>query len=213
MPFQKSDYSRKATLPVRQAMVRALARFVAEIQFTSPDPFVFEQVFEEWAGYLDRVVYPSAVVLPPAGPWKYADSELEPALMDETSEPVDPNGLLLAPGFALYKLSEFEEEFELSFRAASPGQRDAIMLGLESAFHAPGILMDDPQGGRNGVILPLPEYYSLVGRFAVVSGRVEDDADSAMRNVRDAVLTISAQTQQVAVGPVFPLSLTISVNF
>lgn len=210
MAFTQADFSRRASLPIRQAMAKAITRFISQLTFFNPGAFQFAEVFEEWAGYLDRVVYPAAVILP--GAWRYADSEFTPALIRRTMEPVDFNGTLVDAGFALYKLAEFEQDMELSFRATSPGERDAILLGLESAFRSPELLSDNVAGARNGVILDLPEYYSLPGRFAVTSARVEDNPDSAMRNVRDAVLIISGQAQQVAVGPVRPMSVRVDIR-
>ena len=64
-------------------------------------------------------------------------------------------------------------------------------------------------GARYGLVRASPEYYGLDGRFALLSGSVIDNEDTAMREKRDAVFTISARIPKVQVGPVWPMALKI----
>lgn len=186
-------------------MALALARHLEDQRFyLSTGVFTFAAVFDEWPSYLDRFVPPSACVLP--GAWQYTDWSMTPRLLEDTWE------VQGEPGFGLYKLSETEVEFEISMRSSNAAERDAIILGLEESFKAPGLLMDEQQGPRYGIMLPLPEYYGLDARFALQGARVIDDEERAMRENRDAVMTISGQAPQVAVGPVFPLNLRIRLE-
>jgi hypothetical protein len=130
-------------------------------------------------------------------------------LLEDTVEPRTLDGRMTESGFGLYKLSEIEVNLEVSIRAASVTERDAIVLGLEEIFRAPQLLMNEQTGPRYGVLLPLPTYYGVEARFALQSARVLDDEDRAMREQRDAILTISGQAPQVTVGPASPLNMTV----
>ena len=201
MPFTIEQFSKKASRDVRSSMALALARHARGLVFNSgAGPFQFAEVFEEWPSYLKRYIAPSACVLP--GSWTYGDAYLTPTLIENTWEPAGEQG------FGLYKQTEIQVELELSMRTNSVAEREAILLVVESAFRHPQLLMSE-QGGRNGILLPMPEYYGCLARFALVAGRVIDDEDRAVRENRDAILTISAQATQVVVGPVAPLSLKV----
>lgn len=198
----REDYSRKATRDVRSAMASALAAYVAGLSFDLEDGNIlkFAEVFSEWPAYLDRNVCPSACVLP--GSWKYGDSMLTPTLIESTWEPQGGSG------WGLYKTAEAEVELELSLRASSAYERERLILGLEESFHHAEVLMSQ-QGAANRIILPLPAYYGLSARYSLLSGRLIDSEEQAMREQRDAVLTISAQAPKVKLGPVHPMSITI----
>lgn len=203
--MNQSDYSRVATRDVRSAMAAALADKLAQLEFYNPNPFRFHAVFDEWPRYMDKFLSPSACVLP--GSWRYADALMTPTLCEDTIEPLNPDGTMAGAGFALYKLSEVEVDLEVSLRASSTAEREAIILGMEQTFRAPNLLMDEAAGPRYGVVLPLPDYFGVSARFALMGARVIDDEDRAMREQRDAVFTVSAQAPQVTVGPVFPLNM------
>lgn len=205
MPITRQQYSRTATRSARDAMALALTRHLESLQFQlSGATFQLATVFSEWPAYLDRYVPPCACVLP--NEWRYSDWAFTPKLLEDTWEVPGE------PGFGLYKLSEIETDFEISLRTNNPAERDAMINGIEESFVAANVLMDEAQGPRYGIILPLPEYYGLAARFALQSARVIDDEERTMREQRDAVLTISSQAPQVRVGPVFPLNLKIRLT-
>jgi len=196
----RESYSRSASQDVRAAMGSALARYIEGLSFDTGDggqPLKFAAVFSEWPSYLDRNVDPSACVLP--GSWKYGPALLTPAFIEGTWEPVG------MPGWGLWKTAEAEVEFELSLRATSPAERERLILGIEDAFQTTGREV-------NRILLELPTYYGLTARYSLLSGRVIDNEDQAMREQRDAVLTISAQADKVVLQPVTPLALNITIQ-
>jgi hypothetical protein len=200
--FLKVQYGRKATMPAQCALSMALRRHLEGLTF-GINGFSFVQVFDEWPSYMDRFVTPSACVLPSS--WDYVDALLSPTLLEDTWEPKGQQG------WGLYKCSEIDCTLEVSIRASSIAAREDIMLGVEESFQDTGLLMSEAFGPRYGLLLPLPEYYSMRGRFALKSMRQIDDEDHSMREQRDAVVTVSAQTSQVKVGPVYPLNLTFQL--
>jgi hypothetical protein len=64
-------------------------------------------------------------------------------------------------------------------------------------------------GPRYGLVVPLPEYYGINGRFALLAGSVIDNEETAMRDKRDAAFTISASAPKVQVGPVWPMAIAV----
>lgn len=198
----KEEFSRTATQDVRGAMASTLAEYVSGLTFQLDDgnTLKFAQVFSEWPSYLDRTVDPSACILP--GSWKYGDALLTPTLLQDTWEPQGGDG------WGLYQTAEAEVELELSFRATNRVERGQLILGLEEAFQHPEVLMNQ-QGAANRIVLPLTTYYGLSARYSLLSGRLIDNEDQAIREQRDAILTISAQAPKVKLGPVHPMALTI----
>jgi len=193
----KDEFSRTATMDVRGAMAATLARYIAGLKFDTLDggpDLQFAEVFDEWPSYLDRAVPPSGCVLPSS--WKYGAAVLTPVLIEDTWEPKGE------PGWGLWKTAEAEVEFELSFRTTSAVERGKLILGIEDAFQS-------TSQEANRVVLPLPDYYGLDARYSLLSARVIDSEDQAIREQRDAVMTISAQADKVVLRPVFPMSLTI----
>lgn len=209
MAFERSDFSRVATRDLRSSMAEALALHLEDMEFDSGAGVMqLAQVFTEWPSYIQRYIAPSACVLP--GTWVYADAYLTPTLMESTWEPQTEDGTpTKESGYGLYKVAEMEVVLEASFRTSSTAEREAIILAAESIFQAPLLLMDEQKGARNAVILEMPSYYGLCARFALTGGRVIDDEDRAMRENRDAVLTIKAEATQVVVGPVSPLNVKV----
>jgi len=209
VPFTIDQYSRRKSMSARGAMAQALSRFLLEQIFVHPGPFQFARVFSQWPSFVDKFVSPSACVLP--GEWRYSDALMTPTLCPNTVEPKGTvPGQMANDGFGLYKLSELEADFEISLRASSVGERDAIVEKLEEIWRAPPLLMSESTGPRYGVLLPLPEYFGVDARFSLLSARLIDNEETAMREHRDAVLTVSGQTIQVTVGPVSPLRLTVN---
>jgi hypothetical protein len=193
----KAEYPRKATRDVRNAAALALSRHMMGLTWEGTEHQRFAEVFDSWPEFLDRYQPPAACVLPAGwvyGAWEYT-------LLEDTWE---PKGL---PGFALYKTNELECEIEVSIRTTSPAEREVIVLAIEDAFQDPEMLMSQKRGPRNSIILPMPEYYGLTARFSLQRGRTIDDPDSALRERRDAVLTVSVQAIKVKVGPVYPMAL------
>lgn len=201
-----SQYSRKQTLDVRSAMATAIARKLRDSVFPrgSGGSIKFAEVFESWPSYEQRYVPPSACVLPT--PTLYDAARLTPTLLEDTWEP--PGDV----GFGLYQLADIEVEFEINIRAASSAERSDIIAGLEQAWVADGILMDQVAGARYGILLEMPEYWGLCAGFSLVSARTLDDEDKAMREHREAVLSVKGVASQVTLRPVRPLNLTVRVD-
>lgn len=208
----QSQYSRTASLNARAALALALRRHLEGLSFSLVGgAFTLAQVFDDWPSYQSRLVPPSACVLP--GSWRYADWAFTPHLLEDTVEPACVPGVgMSTPGFGLYKTAELECDFEVSVHSNTVAERDAVVLGIEDAFVAPTVLMNEQRGPRYGILLDLPEYYALQGRFALQSARVIDNEETAMRESRDAVIVISCQAPKVQVGPVFPLRLKITLD-
>jgi len=198
----RADYSKKATRDVRNAAALALARHLATLTFEGTEHQRFTEVFDEWPAYLNRYRPPAACVLP-AG-WKYGDWSFTPTLLEDTWEPKGQQG------FGLYKTAELECEMEVSLRTTSTAEREVIVLAIEDAFQDPQMLMSQTKGPRNSIILPIPEYYGQTARFSLLRGRTVDDPDSAMRERRDAVMTVSVQASKLKLGPVYPMALHFS---
>lgn len=203
--FTEDLYSRRASRNVRAALALALRRHLEGLDFDAGgNVFRFAQVFDDWPSFLERYVPPSACVLP--GRTTYLDALMTPTLLEDTWEPQGQQG------FGLYKLSEVSLDLEVSFRAPTVAERDAILHGLEDSFVSGQILMDQVNGPRYGRLLEMPEYYGLCGRFALASSQVIDDPDHALREQRDAIVTVSAQAAHVKLGPVYPFNLTFQID-
>lgn len=199
MPRER--FSRTATLDVRDALAAALRRVVEDLRFVGSQTDRFAEVFDVWPSFLETAVFPAAAIVP--GGFKFVDSSTTPKLLEETWE---PQGL---PGWGLYKTSECQTELSLVIRTDLVGERPALMRAVEDAFQDPQLNMAK-NGPRYGLVKTLPDYYGVNARFAVLDGSVIDSEDSAMRERRDAVFTISASAPRVQVGPVFPLALRIT---
>jgi hypothetical protein len=191
------EYSRRATLDARDAMALALKRFLEGVRFDGVDTDRFQQVFDEWPGFLDCEAVPVATVLP-AGEYKYDASRLSPDLLEDTWE---PDGM---PGWGLWKTADVVSELTIAIRTNLVPERSAIKRAIEDAFQSSEQLL------RYGLMLPLPEYYGLLGRFALLAGNVIDNEEAAMRDKRDAVFTVSAMVPKVQVLPVWPMALRIT---
>lgn len=196
--FTRADYSRRATRDVRGAMACALARYLASLTFEGGARFT--GVFDEWPSYLKRYRPPAACVLPST--WTY-DGWMTPTLLEDTWEPKGQQG------FGLYETAEATGELQISIGTSSPAEREILIQGVEDAFTDPQGLMSERKGPRNAILLPMPEYYGLHARYSLLRGQIIDDEDRAMREKRDAIITVGVQASKVRVGPVFPLALTI----
>jgi hypothetical protein len=203
MPQQMplAQFSRKASIGVRNALAVALGRLVQNVTFPGSQAQGFAAVFDEWPDFLDTGVFPAACILP--GEFRYADSQLTPRLLEDTWE---PKGM---PGWGLQKTAELQTEFQLVVRTNLPGERAQLMQAIEDLFQPVDNLMDQT-GPRYGLVVPLPEYYNLNGRFALLAGAVIDNEDTAMREKRDAAFTISASAPKVQVVPVWPMALKVT---
>jgi len=199
--FTKDQYSRKATMAVRDAMACALARYLADLTFEFGVKLT--GAFHQWPSFVKRYRPPCVCVLPSS--WNYG-GWMTPTLLEDTWEPEG------GQGFGLYKTGEAEAELEISIAVTSTAERTVIEQGIEDAFTDPQGLMSERRGPRNAILLPMPEYYGLKARFSLLRGRVIDDEDSAMREKRNAVITVSAQASKVRVGPVYPLALHIETQ-
>lgn len=159
----------------------------------------FAEVFDVWPSFLETAVFPAAAIVP--GGFRFADSSTTPKLLEETWE---PQGM---PGWGLWKTAECQAELSLVVRTDLVGERPALMRAVEDAFQS--VQINKP-GPRYGLVVQLPEYYGVDARLAVLDGQLIDSEDSAMRERRDAVFTISASAPRVQVGPVWPLALRIT---
>ena len=193
-----AQYRHTASLDVRGALAMALRRHVEGLTFAGSQAQQFAEVFEEWPSFNDSEVPPVACVLP--GDFKYGDAHMTPRLLEDTWE---PKGM---PGWALLKTAELMCEFQLVLRTNLPAERPVLMRAIEESFQH-----DTDQ--RYGIIVDLPEYYQLTGRFVLLSGSVIDNEDTAMREKRDAAFTISATAPKVQVVPVWPMALSINKVF
>ena len=190
-----AQFSRTASLDARNALAMALRRHIEALTFAGSQAQQFAEVFEEWPSFNDSEALPAACVLP--GEFKYGDAHMTPRLLEDTWE---PKGM---PGWALLKTAELMCEFQLVLRTNLPAERPVLMRAIEESFQN-----DTDQ--RYGIIVDLPEYYQLTGRFVLLSGSVIDNEDTAMREKRDAAFTISATAPKVQVVPVWPMALSIS---
>lgn len=190
-----AQFTRTASLDARSALAMALRRHVEALQFVGSQAQQFAEVFEEWPSFNDSEVVPAACVLP--GEWKYGDAHMTPRLLEDTWE---PKGM---PGWALQKTSELMCEFQLVLRTNLPAERPILMRAIEESFQ-------NGTDERYGIIVDLPEYYQLTGRFVLLGGSVIDNEDTAMREKRDAAFTISASAPKVQIVPVWPMALSIT---
>jgi hypothetical protein len=193
------QYSRRATMDVRDACAAALKRHIEGLRFAGAQGTDrFSAVDDDWPTYNERYTPPQACVEP--GPWKYGASSMVPQLLEDTWEPFGQIG------FGLWKVAELEADFTLACRTNLPAERKVLVKAIEDAFEGKG----QEIGERYGLILPLPEYYGLKVRFAVTGGQIIDNEDKAARSQKDAMFTISAQASKVQVRPVFPMALKIT---
>ena len=203
MPHQMplAQFSRKASIGLRNALAVALGRLVQDLTFPGSQAQNFAAVYDEWPDFLETGVFPAACILP--GEFKYTDSQMTPALLEETWE---PQGM---PGWGLQKTAELQTDFQLVVRTNLPGERAQLMQAVEDLFQSQGNLMDTT-GPRYGLLVTLPEYYGISARFTLLSGSVMDNEDTAMREKRDASFIVSARAPKVQVTPVWPLALSVT---
>ena len=202
-----STFSRKQTLDLRSAMVAAIAKRLKAAVFPtkSGGPTVkFAQVFEHWPDYTQKYVATTAAVMP--AQWPYDAARLTPSLIEETWEPRGKVGL------GLYALADISADFEIYLRSPSDFERSVFIAGLEQLWVADEVLMDPVAGARYGVVIEMPEYWGVCAGFALKSVRVLDDENKAMREHREAIVTLTGQATQVKLAPVRPMTLKIKVN-
>ncbi len=208
MPISREQYSRTRTTDLETSMALAIARLVGGTLFPGPGgigTIAFVRVYEEWADFNQDAVTPAAAVLP-EGELMYGPSHMTPALLEDTWEPRGESG------FGLYELSEASRSFQLTARAASASERDALKAGIEELFVLrPDVLMK-PQGQRYGLISTMPEYYGLPVRLSLGSSHKGDDPDSVQKNIWEALFTVRAEAPHVVVGPVQPFRIKVVVS-
>ena len=176
----------------------ALRRHIEGLTFAGSQAQQFAEVFDEWPSFNDSEVPPVACVLP--GDFTYGDAHMTPRLLEDTWE---PKGM---PGWCLYKTAELTCEFQLVLRTNLPAERPLLMRAIEESFQ-------NGTDERYGIIVDLPEYYQLTGRYVLKSGSVIDNEDAAMREKRDAMFMISATAPKVQVVPAWPMALSVTKVF
>jgi hypothetical protein len=207
--MRADQYSRSATLDVRDACAAALARVIAGIDVVKAGQRVkFAAVFDEWPNFEDKYETPAACVLAPPS-WDYSDAIMTPRLLETdtiesvTTEPSDP------PSFGLWKTAEMLDQFQVSIRAGSTAMRSLLKLAIEEAFQMRELTMN-PNGQRYGLLVDLPEYWGMTARASLLNGSNSDNEDSAARNQREATFTVSMQAPKVQLGPVYPFTVTLT---
>jgi len=190
-------YSRRQKLDLRLAIAAALAEYLRTLKFSADGrTFKFASVYDSWPNWLQGG-QPSAAVLPD-DKLVYPRTQRAPVLMEETWEPVGQ------AGWGLYQLAEATCDMQLLVRAATNGERSAIIAEVENAFVAAGASGNDEAGRRVGLVLPMPDYYQLDARFTLLEQRVLDDAETAARNRNEAMFVLAAQAPQVRLDMVRP---------
>lgn len=209
--MDRAQFSRTQTLDLRLSLAAALAEHLRGMTFNAGGRALqFARVYDEWPAWQNDFVSPAAVVLPDEE-LTYADARLTPTLLEETWEPQDSTGKPIGlAGWGLYQLADGEVDLSVNVRAPTPGERTAIVRGIEEAFVSPNATGDYREGARYGILLPLPTYYGLAGRFSLQMLRELDDADTVARKQREVIFVVRAQAPQVKVGVVQPFKLRIT---
>jgi hypothetical protein len=200
--FQRADYSRTATLDLPTAMAAGLRRLLESVELQSPTgvPVRFSAVFDEWPQAEDNYAPPSACVVP--SDLEYSASVMTPALIEDTWEPVGDFG------FGLYVVAEAAQDVEVQIRTDTPGLRARVSLAMESIFLEPGLTaLGSPS--RNGVVIPMPEYFGLPMRVLLLRSRKLDDQESAMHNAWETSYFLRIQARQVVLGRVSPFTVKV----
>lgn len=198
------DYPLRKTEDCRSAVVTALAEFLEALTFDSPAvtssaAFRFVSVHRRWADFeskAGRGSLPVAAVLPDRP--SYDDATLTPKMLEGTwtGGPMIEGtlGRGIINGAALFKVAELVVPVVLVVRAASEGQRRAIVSVLEDAFVQDGAMLDQatihqahripetPVPERVGMVLTMRSYYNRPVRFTMASAELLDSAQSAQEN-------------------------------
>lgn len=204
------QFSRSASTDLETAISLAVSRTVSA-PFQGPGGIghiAFTQVFEDWPSFESYYTDPSAVILPDE-PLVYGPSQLMPKLLEDTWEPAGE------PGLGLYELCEASREFGFQYRSGTAAERNALKAGVETAFIAPQVTLSPFSGARFGVLVPMPEYWGLQVRLAIVESLKLDDADNASKNIWEGRATIRAQAKLVKLAVVQPFKVRIkeSIGF
>jgi hypothetical protein len=205
--MRAEQYSKSASMDVRDACALALTRVIQGIdRVIAGEHIKFNHVFDEWPRIEDKYDPPVACVMPPPE-WDYSDSGspnlIEASVESVTTVTTDP------PSFGLFKTAEMLDQFVLAIRAGSVAKRSMLKLAIEEAFQTPKITMD-PNGTRYGILLDLPEYWSLTARASLLKGANTDSEDAAQRNHREATFVVSIQAPKVQLAPVWPFTPTVT---
>lgn len=203
----RENYSRRATLDVRDACAMALQRVLEAIDVVlDGERVTFTAVYDQWPTADDQYVPPVACVLPPDN-WKYDDGLFTPTCLEDTWEHD------ATTGWALYKTAEMIDTFTVGLRTTSSAMRSLLKLALENSFQASGVLMDQSKGPHYGIVVDLPEYWGLKAQAWLIDGSNSDNEDSAMRNQREATFSVRMQCSKVQLGPCNPATMTITKTF
>ena len=179
----------------RSALARGIQEYIAglSIEWIGGRSLEFRHVLTSWAEPEDPKVYPSAVIV--AGvPMDYEDESLTP----KTEHCL---------GGYVRSVAGCRQRFELLIWTTDPQERKGIVTMLEDAL--------DPVDWMTGIRLELPYYFNSRATYEKKSLYYIDDADSALKRWRRAVITIvGSMPQYVPVGvlPVFVPSQKLIVD-
>jgi hypothetical protein len=204
------DYPFRKTRDIRTAMAETLSTYLAQLEFDLPattEQRRFAAAYATWAEFEQSAKseggrLPVVAVLPDEG--KYDDSSLSPRILEETWRS-DGTG-----GYALFAIAEFEVPFVALVRARSKGEREAITSVLEDAFVEPGEAQDAGPL-RYGRLLTMPAYYGRTARYTLLTQRLLDSGDFAIRHRWMSQFELLAQAQHVVVRKAAAMSSRVQV--
>ena len=198
------QYSRQKRTDIRSAMARALQTHLRELRIQTGSGLVgFGAVHDAWPDPEDTYQAPCTATVLPSG-YDILSAGMAPALLDDTWEPRGQ------PGLALYKTGEVGANFDIGIRCPTDNERSLFVAAIEDAWITAGILMEGP-GMRYGILLPMPDYWDVCMVASLRSVRLSDDEDHAIRNRREATITVFGTAPVVKLGPVQPLKITTTM--
>lgn len=175
----RSDDSQMLTFvrdtDTRDALAEGLKQYLEDlsITWTGGREIKFVEVQKSWAQPEDPAVYPSAAVVAD-DPATYEAAEMTPVLTqvdDDTQRYIQFT-------------SELHQNFDLVIWATDPHERAGLVTMVQDAMN--------PADFMTGLRLELPQYFGLRATYETLTIHYDDDASSAQRRWRRAIMTISA---------------------
>lgn len=175
-------------LDARTHALRMFAKFLASLTFSVPgranttEVLFFqvarENIYVEQPDNVQDLVFPSIVVIPARGTYDYFGLG-PPSFIEDTFNVFGPGTVLITPG-------EYVETFTLEVWGSKPGERRAMLAGIEAAM-----LNEETTTATR---LLLPDYFDLVARFELMERELVDDPET-VRNRRRGHLFIKLTVQ------------------